>query len=144
MTRLRLSARDDPLAIGDPAQPNTQRDSVGRSNNGTPAAGKSPPRPAKKRRAPQRRQPARARPTGAGPYDEDRLEQTGWRLYEGLLARVRDMSGELNDTGVPASTAALAAAVLHFHTPRDVEEAAQLMREWRKTTAGRRNAERNR
>lgn len=144
MTRLRLSARDDPLAIGDPAQPNTQGDSTGRSNDGAPAARKPAPPPAKKRPAPKRRQPAGPRPTGAGPYDDDRLEQTGWRLYEGLLDRIRDMSGQLNDTGVPASTAALAAAVLHFHTPRDVEAATELMREWRKTTAGRGSSARKR
>ena len=80
--------------------------------------------------------------TTDGNYDEDRLEQTGWRIYESLLAEVKARADELSAAGIPTSAAALAAATLHSHLPRTVEDGAEIMRAYRQATAGRQRARR--
>ncbi len=84
-----------------------------------------------------------AQPPATGrTYDDDRLEQTGWRMYEGLLAEVRTRAEQLTTAGIPTSAAALAGATLHSHLPRSVEEGAEIMRAFRQATAGRQRARR--
>ena len=75
-------------------------------------------------------------------YDDDRLEQTGWRIYDSIVAAVRDRAEELTDAGVPTSAAALAAATLHSRLPHTVEEGTEVMRAYRQASAGRARARR--
>jgi hypothetical protein len=146
MTPLKLQQRDDPLAVSE--QPQAA---------GVPAAdaaaspSTAPPRPKRPAATRRRRSPRPSNPeTSTGRqqvgerhnYDDDRLEQTGWRLYESLLTRVRDQAQELTDAGIPTSAAALAAATLHSHLPDTVEEGAELMRVYRQASAGRPRARR--
>jgi hypothetical protein len=154
MSKLRLSRRDDPLAVSSPesdptrtAQAEHEEAAKVESQLAAREADTIDAVPArsKRRGVTARRRAAGPRRTGPapGPYDGDRLEQTGWRLYDGLLGRVRRLASELNDAGVPASAASVAAAVLHFHTPTDVDEADELMRRWRQVTASRSRAQRD-
>ena len=80
--------------------------------------------------------------SGGGPYDADRLEQTGWRLYESVVAKVREDAMELSEAGTPASAASYAAAVLALRAPETVEEKLELMRRWHQLTASRTRARR--
>lgn len=151
--QLKLQRRDDPLAVSgsqEPAEP-----SSGGERTATPA---QPPEvtPRASRTQPQRRRtsthatasagaPTSRTPPSAGEtatYDDDRLEQTGWRIYESLVAAVRDRAQELTDAGVPTSAAALAAATLHSRLPRTVEEGTEVMRVYRQAGAGRARARR--
>lgn len=154
MSKLKLSSRDDPLALTSrksepPPAAHAEREQPA-NGVGEPAAREAgsidtaPARP-KRRGSTSRRPAAGSRQAGRtpGPYDSDRLEQTGWRLYDGLLGRVRKLASELNDAGVRASAASVAAAVLHFHTPTDVDDADELMRRWRQVTASRSRARRD-
>jgi hypothetical protein len=76
-------------------------------------------------------------------YDEDRLEQTGWRIFDSLLEEVRERAQALTEAGVPTSAAALAAATLHSRLPRTVEEGTDVMRVYRQASAGRARPRRN-
>ena len=155
MSQLRLQNRDDPLAINqDRAQTSSPVAApAAAANQSTSTVDNGQAR----RRATRRRAPAtsgttttarrrRTTPTPKPPeasdrsYDEDRLEQTGWRIYESLLADVRTRAEELTVAGIPTSAAALAAATLHSHLPRTVEEGTDLMRVYRQASAGRRRA----
>ena len=146
MTPLKLQQRDDPLAVSE--QPPAAASRAGRAapTRGTPRH--SQKRAAHRRdadapRGPATRASAAGRRWGRGiTYDDDRLEQTGWRLYESLLTRVRDRAQELTDAGIPTSAAALAAATLHSHLPGTVEEGTELMRVYRQASAGRPRARR--
>ena len=143
--QLKLQHRDDPLAVG--ASRRDAETAAGPAAS-VPAAAEPPevaPRAARAR--PQRRRRAAAperRPRSAGgpargkssTYDQDRLEQTGWRIYESIVAAVRDRAQELTDAGVPTSAAALAAATLHSRLPKTVEEGTEVMRAYRQATAG--------
>ena len=147
MTPLKLQRRDDPLAVSE-----QQPEAASTPAVLAPDAAASTP-PQSEGRAPTRR---RRSPRPSGPrasvgrqevgerhtYDDDRLEQTGWRLYESLLTRVRDRAQELTDAGIPTSAAALAAATLHSHLPGTVEEGSELMRVYRQASAGRPRARR--
>ena len=153
MTPLKLQQRDDPLAVSEQPQAAGEQPEAAGVPAGDAAASPStaaprPERPAATRR---RRSPRPSNPeasTGRQQvgerhnYDDDRLEQTGWRLYESLLTRVRDQAQELTDAGIPTSAAALAAATLHSHLPDTVEEGAELMRVYRQASAGRPRARR--
>ncbi len=72
-----------------------------------------------------------------GPYDDDRLVQTGWRMYESLVDEVAALNEALKAEGFAASRASLVAAVLHRHLPRDLHEADALLRDLRQASAGR-------
>jgi len=142
--QLKLQQRDDPLAVGG------RRDETGAA----PPAPTAPPEvaPRATRTRPQGRRSTGQRAAGAGKtanvgetptYDDDRLEQTGWRIYETLVAAVRDRAQELSDAGVPTSAAALAAATLHSRLPQSVEEGTEVMRAFRQASAGRARARRS-
>lgn len=142
MSGLKLSRRDDPLA----AAPKP----VVAAETAAPAP--VAPAPAEPREdAGTAREPKREKRTGAarggtkttargegGPYDGDRVEQTGWRFYETVKAGVRDAAEELSATGVPTSEVALAQALCALRMPETLEERAELMREWNTRTASRR------
>ena len=151
---LKLQHRDDPLAVGpDRTQATGETGSTATAVAEAPGPAQPPevaPRPTRsrstRRRAPAGSEasvppsaPARATSEAIN-YDADRLEQTGWRIYDSLLAQVRDRAQELTDAGIPTSAAALAAATLHSHLPRTVEEGSDLMLAYRQATAGRRRA----
>ena len=153
MSQLRLQNRDDPLAINQnpphPSPPPPPAPAAAASQpSGTENDGQ-PRRRATRRRTPATSEAARRRRTAPAPnpqqagertYDKDRLEQTGWRLYESLLGDVRTRAEELTAAGIPTSAAALAAATLHSHLPRTVDEGTDLMRVYRQASAGRRRA----
>ena len=140
MSQLKLQKRDDPLAITT-ATPTAEKDETGET---TPAA-TTPKRPPAARRPARRTKPT-APSTSSAPdqrtYDQDRLDQTGWRIYESLLAEVRQRAEELSAAGIPTSAASLAAATLHTHLPRTPEDGAEIMRIYRRATAGRQRARR--
>jgi len=151
--QLRLQKRDDPLAINQGADGNDNAPADGQASGRNRQGGGEG-----RRRATRRATPAKASAAGSKParrrgpasaskptpsertYDEDRLEQTGWRLYESLLAEVRTRAEELSAAGIPTSAAALAAATLHSHLPHNVEEGTELMLAYRRASAGRRRA----
>jgi hypothetical protein len=148
--QLKLQQRDDPLAVGD-RRTASALETASASPAPEPAA---PPEvaPQATRTRPQRRRPAGERAAdvakgsklGETPtYDDDRLEQTGWRIYETLVTAVRDRAQELSDAGVPTSAAALAAATLHSRLPKTVEEGTEVLRAFRKASAGRARARRS-
>ena len=153
--QLKLQQRDDPLAVGD--QP-TRRRNCGRARRVGAGSRATPPEVAP-RAAPTHALRAVARRVGrarcgardpqgiaargrSSTYDDDRLEQTGWRIYESIVAAVRDRAQELTDAGVPTSAAALAAATLHSRLPKTVEEGTEVMRAFRQASAGRARARR--
>ncbi len=144
MSQLRLQKRDDPLAIATPLP-----EESGDPGVGAPVPSEVVRRDTSRRVAPSSA-PAAATPpvrvaagsTADGNYDQDRLEQTGWRIYESLLAEVKARADELSAAGIPTSAAALAAATLHSHLPRTVEDGAEIMRAYRQATAGRQRARR--
>jgi hypothetical protein len=144
MSQLRLQKRDDPLAINlteDATQLAAEREAQPERVANRQTHGAQPTAPAR-RRATRRRTPTpAATPTGDAAsersYDADRLEQTGWRMYESLLADVRARANELTAAGIPTSSAALAAATLHSHLPRTIDEGTEVMRAYRQATAGR-------
>jgi len=153
--QLKLQKRDDPLAVG-PERSQTAGETPAAAPSAEAGAG-GPAQPPEVAPRPTRRRPARRRPSAsseapAAPsapvdvpgeginYDDDRLEQTGWRIYDSLLAEVRERAQELSDAGIPTSAAALAAATLHSHLPRSVEEGTDVMRVFRQASAGRRRA----
>jgi len=164
MSQLRLKKRDDPLAIGGPVPENREREA--RQTTGveqTPAKARASASPVT--RQPQTRHTQRpetkAPGTAAEPphrrqappaqhtprqsqrtYDDDRLEQTGWRIYESLLTEVKARAEELSAAGIPTSAAALTAATLHSYLPRTIEDGAAVMRAYRQATAGRQRARR--
>lgn len=145
--QLKLQRRDDPLAIRTDspaavAQPATATAPAADSPPVTPraAAHRSPPprRPAVATDPSERR--GRTEPAT---YDDDRLEQAGWRIYASLLTTVRDRAQQLTDAGVPTSAAALAAATLHSHLPQTVQDGTEVMRAYRQASAGRARARRD-
>jgi hypothetical protein len=152
MSQLRLQKRDDPLAINlteDATQLAAEREAQPERVANRQTHGAQPTAPAR-RRATRRRTPTRAAtpaptpaatatgdPASERSYDADRLEQTGWRMYESLLADVRARANELTAAGIPTSSAALAAATLHSHLPRTIDEGTEVMRAYRQATAGR-------
>ena len=136
--QLRLQKRDDPLAITTPMS--TNESGMGEDVSGAAAP---LPRSRPKRSAAPKRQAALPSDHAASPtYDDDRLEQTGWRMYETLLEQVRIRAEELTAAGIPTSAAALAAATLHSYLPRTPEAGADVMRVYRQATAGRQRARR--
>ena len=148
--QLKLQQRDDPLAVGDRRTPSAPDPAPASPAPEPTAPPEVAPRAARTR--PQRPRTARQRGTGAPhgskvggtpTYDDDRLEQTGWRIYESLVAAVRDRAQELSDAGVPTSAAALAAATLHSRLPQSVEEGTEVMRAFRQASAGRARARRS-
>ena len=143
--QLKLQRRDDPLAVNRPdttaaGQPTARASGADASASPPEVA----PRPTRSRPA-RRRAPASsaapATPAGAVTdaitYDDDRLEQTGWRIYDSIIAEVRERARQLSDAGIPTSAAALAAATLHSRLPRTVEEGTDVMRVYRQASAGR-------
>jgi hypothetical protein len=159
VSQLRLQKRDDPLAIGGTGPEHGEREQTTAAEQAAakPRASESPARrqPRTRRRetatpdtaaAPAHR--GQATPPQAPPrhsqrtYDDDRLEQTGWRIYESLLAEVKARADELSTAGVPTSAAALAAAILHSYLPRTIEDGAEVMRAYRQATARRQRARR--
>lgn len=144
MTPLKLQRRDDPLAVSrqdaDPITAATASTGEAGGTNlpATPQA-ETPARPPRKRSTRRTDSPHNVQQhVGEGhTYDDDRLEQTGWRLYESLLERVRDRAEQLSAAGIPTSAAALAAATLHAHLPQSIEEGTELMRTYRQVSAGR-------
>jgi hypothetical protein len=145
MTQLKLQKRDDPLAIS-PPDTLTDQPAPASPTDDAPQAGRRP-RPAgpptSRRRATPQPAPTEDSevPVQTPPgrvYDEDRLEQTGWRIYESLLEDVRIRAEELTAAGIPTSAAALAAATLHSYLPRTVEDGSDVMRVFRQASAGRR------
>ncbi|MGO9959332.1 MAG: hypothetical protein ACLP50_25730 [Solirubrobacteraceae bacterium] len=146
MSQLRLQKRDDPLAIAMPQSESEDRDpGVGETEPSEVVRGDTPRRAVPSSTAadaPTRRVPVAAGGTAEGGYDQDRLEQTGWRIYESLLEQVRARADELCAAGIPTSAAALAAATLHSHLPRTVEEGTEIMRAYRQATAGRQRVRR--
>lgn len=154
MTPLKLQKRDDPLAVG-PERAQAGGEPAGAA---TAVAEASPPAqlpevaPRPTRSRPARRRPAASAHARAAPdsgsleavtYDEDRLEQTGWRIFDSLLEEVRERAQALTEAGVPTSAAALAAATLHSRLPRTVEEGTDVMRVYRQASAGRARPRRN-
>jgi len=135
MSQLKLQKRDDPLAITT-AAPTAEKDETGE----TAPAATTPKRPAARRTKPTA--PSTASAPDQRTYDQDRLDQTGWRIYESLLAEVRQRAEELSAAGIPTSAAALASATLHTHLPRTPEDGAEIMRIYRQATAGRQRARR--
>ena len=145
--QLKLQRRDDPLAVNRP-DTTTAGEPPARASGADALAPASPPevapRPTRSRPA-RRRVPASsaapATPAGAVTdaitYDDDRLEQTGWRIYDSIIAEVRERARQLSDAGIPTSAAALAAATLHSRLPRTVEEGTDVMRVYRQASAGR-------
>jgi hypothetical protein len=75
---------------------------------------------------------------GEGPYDGDRLEQTGWRFYETVKAQVQEAAQELSDAGTQVSETALAQAVIALRMPESFDDRKALMEEWGQLTASRR------
>ena len=138
MSQLKLQKRDDPLAITT-ATPTAEKDETGET---APAATtpKRPPPAARRRAGPTK--PSTSSAPDQRTYDQDRLDQTGWRIYESLLAEVRQRAEELSAAGIPTSAAALASATLHTHLPRTPEDGAEIMRIYRQATAGRQRARR--
>ena len=145
--QLKLQQRDDPLAVGDRRAPSGP-ETVPASPTPEPAtppevAPRAARTQAQRQRSTRRRAAAPANGSKVGEtatYDDARLEQTGWRIYESFLADVRTRAEELTAAGIPTSAAALAAATLHSHLPRTVEEGTDLMRVYRQASAGRRRA----
>ncbi len=146
MSQLRLQKRDDPLAIATPLSEESGDPGVGATEPAEIVTGDTSRRvtqsSAPAADAATRRVPAAAGSTADGNYDQDRLEQTGWRIYESLLAEVRARADELSAAGIPTSAAALAAATLHSHLPRTLEDGAEIMRAYRQATAGRQRTRR--
>lgn len=148
MAQLRLQKRDDPLAINrdapEPPAPVEQDPNAPAQQDQQTADPVRHRRPQAAGRSAHRRGPAprSGAPAAERTYDEDRLEQTGWRMYESLLGEVRARAAELTAAGIPTSAAALAAATLHSHLPQTVEEGAELMRAYWRATAGRQRARR--
>jgi hypothetical protein len=163
MSQLRLQKRDDPLAIGGPVTENREREARQTTGDEQPPAkarGSASPatRQPRTRRTqrPDTKAPAEAAsshsssqapppqqtPPQQRAYDDDRLEQTGWRIYESLLTEVKARAEELSAAGIPTSAAALAAATLHSYLPRAIEDGAEVMRAYRQATAGRQRARR--
>ena len=161
MSQLRLQKRDDPLAIGGPVPENREREE--RQTTGAeqaPAKARASASPVtrqpqtRRTQRPETKAPAEAAPPqrrqAAPPqhtphqsqrtYDDDRLEQTGWRIYESLLTEVKARAEELSAAGIPTSAAALTAATLHSYLPRTIEDGAEVMRAYRQATAGRQRA----
>jgi len=147
--QLKLQQRDDPLAVGDRRAPSAP-ETVPASPTPEPAtppevAPRAARTQAQRQRATRRRAAAPANGSKVGEtatYDDDRLEQTGWRIYESLVAAVRDRAEDLTNAGVPTSAAALAAATLHSRLPQSVEEGTEVMRAFRQASAGRARARR--
>lgn len=151
---LKLQQRDDPLAVNREMTEMTDAAVAAGEAAGAPSGAEAsapalPPEVAARTRPSPRRTRTRGAATAAArrepkaetvSYDDDRLEQTGWRIYDSLLAEVRERAQQLTDAGIPTSAAALAAATLHSHLPRTVEEGTELMRVYRQASAGRRRA----
>ena len=145
--QLKLQRRDDPLAVNRP-DTTAAGEPPARASGADASASASPPEvaPRSTRSRPARRRApassaAPATPAGAVTdaitYDDDRLEQTGWRIYDSIIAEVRERARQLSDAGIPTSAAALAAATLHSRLPRTVEEGTDVMRVYRQASAGR-------
>lgn len=156
MSRLKLTRRDDPLTIGEgkpessvSARPEREEAppasesaldptevEVGEAFEGSDSESGNGASTEQHPRRGIAEQPA-ARAAVRGPYDEDRLVQTGWRLYESLVDEVAALTDQLTAEGYAASRASLVTAVLHRYLPRDLEEANSLLRELRQASAGR-------
>jgi hypothetical protein len=152
--QLKLQKRDDPLAVnreasdggGEPADvvaEAPERESTAPEAAPPAAPPEVAPRPARTRPARQRARRSSSPLTAESgrattlTYDDDRLEQTGWRIYDSLLDEVRNRARELTEAGIPTSVASLAAATLHSRLPRTVEEGSDVMRAFRQASAGR-------
>ncbi len=164
MSQLRLQKRDDPLAIGGPVPEQGEQEvpqTTGAEQAPAKARASTSPVTRQPRARRTQRTEAKAPRAAAAPrhyrqatppqntarqsqrtYDDDRLEQTGWRIYESLLAEVKARADELSAAGIPTSAAALAAATLHSYLPRTIEDGAEVMRAYRQATAGRQRARR--
>jgi hypothetical protein len=159
MSQLRLQKRDDPLAIGGPVPEHEEqeaRQTTGAEQAPAKALASASPVTRQPRTHRTQRRETKTPGTAAAPrhrrqatppqhtprqsqrtYDDDRLEQTGWRIYESLLAEVKARAEELSAAGIPTSAAALAAATLHSYLPRTIADGAEVMRPYRQATAGR-------
>jgi len=146
MSALKLARRDDPLALGPASEEGGRGDGSGQI---TPPGEEDPPvesastpeeAPTPPRRAQSQSNGVKAAETrsGGGPYDEDRLAQAGWRMFESVIEQVREQAAEVSAAGAPASAASYAAAVLALRAPETVIEREQLMREWHQLTSSRR------
>ena len=138
MSALKLARRDDPLALGPASEEGGRGDGSGQitlpgaedppvESASTPEEAPTPPR-----RAQSQSNGVKAAETrsGGGPYDEDRLAQAGWRMFESVIEQVREQAAEVSAAGAPASAASYAAAVLALRAPETVIEREQLMREY--------------
>lgn len=128
MSGLKLSQRDDPLAGGPSTSTDPEPERAARGGDGRPDLPSPQPAP-----------PVAAKVGPGGPYDDDPLEQCGWRLYAGLLAEIRDRAARLTKEGYPTSTAGYAGAVLGLRLPEDLDGDRELVREWATVTATRRS-----
>ena len=139
MSDLKLTRRDDPL--GAPPAPPQAPASVS-----PPVAERSArdggASTTKRDRGRDTKKPGRemngAAIGGEGPYDGDRLEQTGWRFYETVKAQVQEAAQELSDAGTQVSETALAQAVIALRMPESFAQRKALMEEWGQLTASRR------
>jgi len=143
---LKLSRRDDPLAAA-PKPAVAAETAAPAPVAPAPVEPQEDPGSARKpksqsRGGTTRRETETAARGEGGPYDGDRVEQTGWRFYESVKAQVHDAAEELSAAGTPASEVALAQAVVALRMPGSPEERKALMEEWRQLTAtrGRRSA----
>jgi len=72
------------------------------------------------------------------PYAGEKRRPMNHLVFEGIAARLRELSEALVDAGYPprsASQAQLTQAILHFHMPADAEAAGELIRQWTALTA---------
>lgn len=114
MSGLKLTRRDDPLGAA-PTAPQAQGPARAAE---TPARQEA--RDTTKREPPGEHRAGEANDAaigGEGPYDGDRLEQTGWRFYETVKGQVQEAAQELTDAGTQVSETALAQAVIALRMP---------------------------
>lgn len=75
---------------------------------------------------------------GTNPYAGQKRRPMNHLVFEGISARLRELSAQLIKQGYLARTASqaqLTNAVLHFYMPADSEEAGELVEEWSSLTS---------
>jgi hypothetical protein len=69
-------------------------------------------------------------PRTENPYAGSTRKTLGHRVFEPQARRLTEIAGELQAESYKASAADLLQAILHFHTPADVDAAAELVDQW--------------
>jgi acetyl esterase/lipase len=112
---------DNPIAVGDAG----------------PAIEQQRPSPPRRSRT-RRERPAAAAPTApeaspseSNPYAGQHKTQAPVRLFPPLWERLEQLVRELRDEGLETDKTAMLNAVLHFHGPRDLDQASDLVNRWR-------------